>query len=178
VAEPRYLTRSDVEVVAQRLASRLFPESDPAATFALLGGEERGGALLESALALPRQPYYPEICDKAAALMRSLMKNHPFVDGNKRTAVAATLVFLLINRHVLVSTPDQLVEFAVELAGSHPAMELEDISKWLRAHTVSLEGLTGVSLKRVKKAHPNLDVDLLLKALRDVDEGLGDVAEP
>ena len=79
MAEPRYLTRSDVEAVAQRLASRLFPGSDPAATFALLGGEERGGALPESALALPRQPYHLEICDKAAALMRSLMTNHPFV---------------------------------------------------------------------------------------------------
>ena len=70
------------------------------------------------------------------------------------------------------------MEFAVELAGSHPALEWEDISIWLRAHTVSLDGLTGESLKRVKKAHPNLDVDLLLEALRDVDEGLGDVAEP
>jgi len=57
-------------------------------------------------------------------------------------------------------------------------MDWEDISMWLRAHTVFLDNLTGVSLKRVKKAHPSLDVDLLLKALRDVDEGLGDVAEP
>jgi len=173
VAELRYLTRSDIEIIAHRLAARLFPDSDPAATFALLGGEERGGALLDSALALPRQPYYPTLSDKAAALMRSLMKNHPFVDGNKRTAVAAALVFLAVNGRLLVASQMELVEFAVELARSHPAMGWEDISTWVEENSVSLDDLAAGSLQRLRQAHPNIDVEELGERLRVLRDQIG-----
>jgi death-on-curing protein len=177
VAELKHLTRTDIGAIAQRLAERLFPESDPAATFALLGGEERGGALLESALGLPRQPYYPDICDKAAALMRSLMKNHPFMDGNKRTAVAATLVFLLVNKRVLTVTQDELVEFGVRLARSDPAMEWEDISKWLEDSSVSLDAPKTESLKRVRYAHPDTNLEALSERLNAIQNDMGDLAD-
>jgi len=177
VAELKYLTRADVEVIARRLAGRLFPDSDPAATFALLGGEERGGALLESALALPRQPYYPEVCDKAAALMRSLMKNHPFVDGNKRTAVAATLVFLLVNRRVLAATQDELVEFAVKLARSDPAMDWEEISEWLEGNAVDLDSRDVSARQRLGQAHPEIEVSALSDRVNAVRWDMGELPE-
>lgn len=177
MGELKHLTRIDIEAIAQRLADRLFPDSDPAATFALLGGKERGGALLESALGVPRQPYYPNVCDKAAALMRSLMKNHPFMDGNKRTAVAATLVFLLVNKRVLTVTQDELVEFGVRLARSDPAMGWEDISKWLEDSSVSLDKLTTESLKRLARAHGNIDASALSDRLSAIQEEMGELPE-
>lgn len=57
----------------------------------------RDPGLLEAALFRPQTGYYPSLTDEAAALWESLSQNHPFVDGNKRTAFAATYVFLLIN---------------------------------------------------------------------------------
>lgn len=52
---------------------------------------------LESALHRPQTGYYDTIIQEAAALMESIAKNHPFVDGNKRVAFAVTDVFLRIN---------------------------------------------------------------------------------
>jgi death-on-curing protein len=61
--------------------------------FTIHGPEGDNGLL--SALALPRQRYYRGLLRKAAALFRSLVKNHPFIDGNKRFALAALHTFLL-----------------------------------------------------------------------------------
>ncbi|ALO08729.1 fic family toxin-antitoxin system, toxin component [Streptomyces venezuelae] len=72
-----------------------------------LGASEvRDYGLLESALARPQtsvfgQDAYPEIWEKAAALMESLARNHGLVDGNKRIAWYATWVFLHMNGHPL-----------------------------------------------------------------------------
>lgn len=87
-----YPTREDVEKQAYAFASEIFGRYEPTLpAFALFGGEREGGGLLDSALALPRQTFggralYPRIYDKAGALLRSLIKNHPLVDGNKRMA--------------------------------------------------------------------------------------------
>lgn len=52
---------------------------------------------LESALLRPQMGYYDGLIEEAAALMESLANNHPFVDGNKRVAVAVTDIFLRLN---------------------------------------------------------------------------------
>ncbi len=57
----------------------------------------RDAGALEAALFRPQTGYYEDIVAEAAALMESLAINHPFVDGNKRIAFAATDVFLRIN---------------------------------------------------------------------------------
>jgi death on curing protein len=64
-----------------------------------------GGALclrdhgaLEAALSRPQSGYYQDVIEQAAALRESLSQNHPFVDGNKRTAITVTAAFLRINR--------------------------------------------------------------------------------
>jgi death on curing protein len=66
--------------------------------------EEYGGAhgirddgLLESAIFRPQIGYYNNIQEEAAAIMESLTNNHPFLDGNKRTAFASVHTFLLVN---------------------------------------------------------------------------------
>ena len=53
--------------------------------------------LLEAALFRPQTGYYADLIEEAAALWESLSQNHPFIDGNKRTAFAATYTFLAIN---------------------------------------------------------------------------------
>jgi death-on-curing protein len=63
------------------------------------GGSDgvRDMGALESAVARPQSGYYKDVIESAAALLESLTVNHPFVDGNKRVAFAATDVFLRIN---------------------------------------------------------------------------------
>ena len=52
---------------------------------------------LESALARPQSGYYADLIQEAAALWESLSQNHPFLDGNKRTAITVTAAFLRVN---------------------------------------------------------------------------------
>lgn len=63
------------------------------------GGSDgvRDMGALESAVARPQSGYYNDVIESAAALLESLTMNHPFIDGNKRVAFAATDVFLKIN---------------------------------------------------------------------------------
>jgi len=162
LARVTYLDRGDVEVIVQKLVERLFEDyPDPIRAFQYLGAEGRG--LLESALALPRQPYYRSVHDKAAVLMRSMIKNHPFLDGNKRAAVASTIVFLIFNNRFLVSTQDELVQFALDVARSEPDMDWREISAWIKERTMVLHPLPEENVKRLLAVQP--DVDLL--AVRD-----------
>ena len=75
----------------------------------------RDPGLLEAALFRPRTGYYPSLIDEAAALWESLSQNHPFVDGNKRTAFAATYVFLAINGLRVVATDQAAQVFILGL---------------------------------------------------------------
>ena len=95
--------------------------------------------VLASALALPRQPYYRTIHDKAGALLRSLIKNHPYRDGNKRMGMAVTAVFLMMNGHFLVPSSDEMLEYALAVARSEPDLSWQDIATWVRAHTYPLK---------------------------------------
>jgi death-on-curing protein len=59
---------------------------------------------------------YPTIERKAAALMHSMVKNHPFIDGNKRTASNVTLIFLRENGYSLNFTDNEIIEFVLNIA--------------------------------------------------------------
>ena len=106
--------------------------------------DETGGAhgvrdigLLQSAAARPQATFggnelYPDIFSKAAALMESLAKNHPFLDGNKRTAATSTGIFLGINGFRLEASQKELVRFALDMAvGKLPS---EEALVWLKNH--------------------------------------------
>ncbi len=106
-------------------------------------GGERGirdlGAL-RAAAARPRATFDGEgLCsslpEKAAALLGSLILNHPFVDGNKRTAVAAAALFLRGNGLRLASPPSEVETFALAAAGG--GLSLQSMADWIRRHTVS-----------------------------------------
>lgn len=85
---------------------------------------------LESALFRPQSGYYERLSQQAAALMQSLSRNHPFVDGNKRVAFALTAIFLRINGYRLVVSADDGELFLVERVIGAGA-ELEEIEVWL-----------------------------------------------
>lgn len=93
--------------------------------------------LLESAVYAPFQTFlgeelYPTIYDKAAQLCFGLVKNHPFVDGNKRTALQIMLVYLMINGIDLVYDDDELESFIISVAEGKTVPE--EIALWIKAH--------------------------------------------
>ncbi len=69
-------------------------------------------------------------------LLRSLIKNHPLVDGNKRVAMTATLVFLTINGHTLIASNGEMVDFALHIASDKPDMEWKQVAAWLKRRTM------------------------------------------
>lgn len=106
------------------------------------GLRDRGA--LESALARPAATFGGEdlctdIADKAAALMHSLALNHPFVDGNKRVAALAAIVFAESNGHEFLAAPNELVETTLAVAGG--TMAVEALAIWFRQRLRSVEGL-------------------------------------
>lgn len=96
----------------------------------------RDVGLLESAAARHRtslfgEDAYPDVYDKAAALLQSLLKNHPLVDGNKRLAWLATAVFLELNEvPVTHVSNDSVYDFVIDVASSN--QDVADIGVQLR----------------------------------------------
>lgn len=97
------------------------------------GIRDPGG--LESALFRPQTGYYDDTVAEAAALLESLLVNHPFVDGNKRTAFAVADIFLRMNGHRIVATTEDAYEAIV---GALEASEgrFVRLEMWLRNHVV------------------------------------------
>ena len=83
------------------------------------------------------QDLYPGLYSKAGALMDSLIRNHPFVDGNKRTGIAAAALFLRINGFWLDVTNAELERFTLEAAQS--LHTVDEIADWLQAHVRAIE---------------------------------------
>ena len=101
------------------------------------GGSQglRDPGLLEAALFRPQTGYYPSLVDEAAALWESLSQNHPFVDGNKRTAFAATYAFLFINGLRIVARDEDAQEFVLGLYESGQ-LKFENPRVWLTNNTI------------------------------------------
>lgn len=107
---------------------------------------EHGGAagirdtnLLESALARPQHLWSyeePDLCGLAAAYGFGVARNHPFVDGNKRTAFVVMELFLALNAVALTASDADSVVKTLELAAG--SLSEEDLAAWLRANTALL----------------------------------------
>lgn len=99
----------------------------------------RDEGLLESALNAPFQGFgdtavYPSLQQKAARLCYGLVKNHPFVDGNKRIGAHAMLVFLALNGIVLQHTQQELSDVVLQVAAGEK--EYDDLLDWLLSHQI------------------------------------------
>ncbi len=128
----RYLTIDEV-ITLHEYAVERFGGS--------LGLVDRGK--LEASVAAPMQnvfdtELYPDLWSKAAILFFLLIKNHCFIDGNKRVALYALLRFLETNGYTIFGiTNDELFKFTIDAANS--VLNKDDITAWLKQHTVPLE---------------------------------------
>lgn len=94
--------------------------------------------LLISALARPQATFagrdlYPDIFFKASALIHSLTLNHPFVDGNKRTAIVSTARFLFINGYALKMSENELISLPLKIDSKN--LDHDEIALWLKKHS-------------------------------------------
>lgn len=106
--------------------------------------DESGGShglrdlgLLESAVARPQASFagedlYPDIFLKAGALIHGLLRNHAFVDGNKRTSMFSVMTFLELNGYKFDARQKEVVVFALKV--ENEKLSVEQISKWLKEH--------------------------------------------
>jgi death-on-curing protein len=93
----------------------------------------RDRAALESALARPQTGYYKDLIQEAAALWESPSQNHPFLDGNKRTAITVTAAFLSVNGYKLEFDDAAAFHFMIELYES-ATFRFGKLESWLRQH--------------------------------------------
>lgn len=105
----------------------------------MTGGSDgvRDESLLDSALNAPFQTFdgkelYPALLSKAAVMCRSIIANHPFVDGNKRTGIHVMLIFLELNCIELQYTQNELIELGLGIASGQ--LNYDGILNWLVKH--------------------------------------------
>lgn len=130
----RYLTTDEVILIHERILEK----------FGGAGGL-RDWKLLDSAVQRPKVTFegkelYPNLFAKAAALGHSLVLNHPFVDGNKRTAWEAMKRFLGENGVRLKARAEEIVELMLRIEDK--SLGVEQIAEWLKGHSHKLESKT------------------------------------
>ena len=131
----------EVEYTAFRLAKELLAYDEPIPGFAT-----RFPNILESCLATPFQRFsnrslYPGLISKSSMLFYLMLKNHPFLNGNKRIAMTTLLVFLYMNNKWIKADLQELYNFAVWVAASPPQFKdevVKAIEKFLKSHIVKL----------------------------------------
>jgi death-on-curing protein len=105
----------------------------------------RDKGALQAAVVRPQATFggedlYPDIEAKAAAIFHSLVANHPFVDGNKRTGAAVAELLLNLNGMELTAEDDELTEVTLAVARGQAAVET--LAIWLRQRSRQREGWT------------------------------------
>ncbi len=103
----------------------------------------RDAKLLSSALARPFQTFdskelYLTPIEKAASLIESILINHPFVDGNKRTGYVLMRLLLLSNNLDINATEDEKYTFVIKIASGQS--KFDEIVSWLVLHTIRNSG--------------------------------------
>ncbi|MDI6026562.1 type II toxin-antitoxin system death-on-curing family toxin [Corticibacterium sp. UT-5YL-CI-8] len=122
--------------------SREFIEALHAEQLRLHGGAAgiRDEGMLESALARPlqKQAYGdPDLFELAAAYLFGIAKNHPFIDGNKRTAFAAADLFLYFNGYSIEADDYDIIQFVMSVAAGE--IDEAGAATFLRDYTVRIE---------------------------------------
>ena len=98
--------------------------------------------LLASAVYTPFQTFmgndlYPSIYDKAAQLCYGIANNHPFTDGNKRTALHSMYVYLIINGFDIMATQQDAENMIIDVAAGN--MTNTELGQWLQKNTVEID---------------------------------------
>ncbi|MDU3238602.1 MAG: type II toxin-antitoxin system death-on-curing family toxin [Veillonella sp.] len=108
----------------------------------VLSSGVRDENLLASAVNTPFQTFmgndlYPSIYDKAAQLCYGIANNHPFTDGNKRTALHSMYVYLIINGFDITATQQDVENMIIDVAAGN--MTNTELTQWLRENTVEID---------------------------------------
>ncbi|ARV60257.1 death-on-curing protein [Nostocales cyanobacterium HT-58-2] len=132
----RYLTLDEV----LQLYHRIIEQSGGSVSISHFGG-------LESAIAQPQMTFggeelYPTIVEKASTLGFSLIKNHPFTDGNKRIGHAAMEVFLVLNGYEIDAAVDEQEQVILQVASGE--LGRDEFTEWLRSHIIPNPGFTNL----------------------------------
>ncbi len=126
-----YLTAKQIMFIHSRLIKETGGSQGVHDLSALLSAVERPQSSFDD------QDLYTDLFSKAAALIDSLIRNHPFVDGNKRTGMTAGALFLRRNGYALKAANENLVSIGLGIAQSQ--LELDQIAAWLKENTQKLE---------------------------------------
>lgn len=129
-----FLTLNQVEAIHER-------------TLQIHGGAAglRDHGLLDAAVSVPQSTFggaylHADIATMAAAYLYHICRNHPFVDGNKRTALASALIFLMLNGYRLVADHDDVERLTFDCAGG--VISKDAIANFFKSHIeVDGEGL-------------------------------------
>jgi death-on-curing protein len=112
--------------------------------------QEFGGSMgirdegaLAAAMMRPQLGYYESLIEEAAALMESLANNYPFVDGNKRTALAVTDTFLALNGYFIDCDNDEAYKYFMQLFETN-SFRFEELLPWLEEKVRPLPGTDSV----------------------------------
>ena len=121
MAGPNYLSVADLLAMHMVIIKRY-------------GGTDgiRDMGALESAVARPQSGYYKDVIESASALLESLAINHPFLDGNKRVAFAATDTFLRINGFRFTSDSNSIYKALMKFFDTGN-FKLASLEPWLRS---------------------------------------------
>jgi len=108
----------------------------------ILSSGVRDENLLASAVNTPFQTFmgndlYPSLYDKAAQLCYGIANNHPFTDGNKRTALHSMYVYLIINGFDITATQQDVENMIIDVAAGN--MTNTELAQWLRENTVEID---------------------------------------
>ena len=106
-------------------------------------GGVRDYGLLEASLGRADQTVfgeelYSDTFEKAAAILESIANHHPFIDGNKRTAMAATGYYLVNVGFKLEISNEEYEDFMLHVVNDRP--EVNEIAKWLKKHSKKIKG--------------------------------------
>jgi len=98
------------------------------------GAGVRDMALLEAAIARPYATFgeidlYPDAVEKAAAILESILINHPFIDGNKRTGYVLMELMIIEGNKTIVATEDE--KYAMVISVSTGELRFDEIKTWL-----------------------------------------------
>jgi death-on-curing family protein len=136
------LTLQEVEYIAHWLVKEMMDFSEPIPEF-----ETRYPGKLEACIEQPFQEFggrelYPTLAQKTSQLFYSVIKNHPFANGNKRMAIAIMFTFLFKNGYWMNIPTNQLYELSIKVAKSHPDTRgdvLQILEKFFQSEIVASE---------------------------------------
>ena len=143
-----YLSAEQVEQIHWILADDFKKSKDPIDPPGLRSKDLLESAVHRTRTSLGAEVKYPTVPMVAAALLHAVISNHPFHNGNKRTALVATLAFLDVNGYVLEADDDELFDYLLRIAahevssnGPGSDEEMLEIARWIHRHSraVSIE---------------------------------------